>query len=134
MMPNLFLCFFSSGSPYFPYGLLPTPPTPSPLIPPPFHPSAPSVDSLSSVTSPTAGGHSVMPPLPGMPTRRPSNPFKPPPLKKYKCEECGKAFSRSNTLVTHKVRIYHLYKFRLFCLKYIFLTNLRPFAIWWSVY
>lgn len=26
-----------------------------------------------------------------------------PPLKKYKCDVCGKAFSRSNTLITHKV-------------------------------
>ena len=31
------------------------------------------------------------------------NPDKPPPVKKYKCDVCGKAFSRSNTLVTHKV-------------------------------
>ncbi|KAK3087642.1 hypothetical protein FSP39_008697 [Pinctada imbricata] len=30
------------------------------------------------------------------------NPEKPPPVKKYKCDVCGKAFSRSNTLVTHK--------------------------------
>ena len=28
---------------------------------------------------------------------------KPTPIKKYKCDVCGKAFSRSNTLVTHKV-------------------------------
>ena len=34
------------------------------------------------------------------------NPEKPPPVKKYKCDVCGKAFSRSNTLVTHKVRIH----------------------------
>ena len=27
-----------------------------------------------------------------------------PPAKKYKCDLCGKAFSRSNTLVTHRVR------------------------------
>ncbi|CAH1773393.1 unnamed protein product [Owenia fusiformis] len=27
---------------------------------------------------------------------------KPAPVKKYKCDVCGKAFSRSNTLVTHK--------------------------------
>lgn len=31
------------------------------------------------------------------------NQEKPPPVKKYKCDVCGKAFSRSNTLVTHKV-------------------------------
>ncbi|OWF48614.1 zinc finger protein 250-like [Mizuhopecten yessoensis] len=30
------------------------------------------------------------------------NPDKPAPVKKYKCDVCGKAFSRSNTLVTHK--------------------------------
>eukprot|EP00105_Crassostrea_gigas_P038174 XP_019922322.1 PREDICTED: zinc finger protein 768 [Crassostrea gigas] len=30
------------------------------------------------------------------------NQEKPPPVKKYKCDVCGKAFSRSNTLVTHK--------------------------------
>ena len=30
---------------------------------------------------------------------------KPAPIKKYKCDICGKGFSRSNTLVTHKVRI-----------------------------
>ena len=33
------------------------------------------------------------------------NPDKPPPVKKYKCDVCGKAFSRSNTLVTHKVSL-----------------------------
>ena len=41
--------------------------------------------------------------LPGTGLRR-YNPEKPPPVKKYKCDVCGKAFSRSNTLVTHKVR------------------------------
>lgn len=30
---------------------------------------------------------------------------KTPPVKKYKCDICGKAFSRSNTLVTHKVSL-----------------------------
>ncbi|KAL4217944.1 hypothetical protein ACF0H5_022683 [Mactra antiquata] len=39
--------------------------------------------------------------LPGTAYRR-YNPEKPPPVKKYKCDVCGKAFSRSNTLVTHK--------------------------------
>ena len=29
--------------------------------------------------------------------------FKPSAVKKYRCDVCGKAFSRSNTLVTHKV-------------------------------
>ena len=37
---------------------------------------------------------------------RPRDPSKPPAFKKYKCDVCGKAFSRSNTLVTHKVRIW----------------------------
>lgn len=41
--------------------------------------------------------------LPGSSLRR-YNPEKPPPVKKYKCDVCGKAFSRSNTLVTHKVK------------------------------
>ncbi|KAK2143883.1 hypothetical protein LSH36_804g00026 [Paralvinella palmiformis] len=35
-------------------------------------------------------------------SRRPRDPTKPPPTKKYKCDLCGKAFSRSNTLVTHR--------------------------------
>ena len=30
------------------------------------------------------------------------------PVKKYKCDMCGKAFSRSNTLITHKVRLPYL--------------------------
>lgn len=40
----------------------------------------------------------------GYGARRPRDPNKPPPVKKYKCDICGKAFSRSNTLVTHRVR------------------------------
>ena len=38
-----------------------------------------------------------------MTSGRHRDPTKPPALKKYKCDICGKAFSRSNTLVTHKV-------------------------------
>ena len=45
------------------------------------------------------GGPLVPTPGPG----RQRDPSKPPPLKKYKCDVCAKAFSRSNTLVTHKV-------------------------------
>ena len=39
----------------------------------------------------------------GLGIGRTRDPSKPPPVKKYKCDVCGKAFSRSNTLVTHKV-------------------------------
>jgi hypothetical protein len=46
--------------------------------------------------------HPALMHLPGSAYRR-YNPEKPPPVKKYKCDVCGKAFSRSNTLVTHKV-------------------------------
>ncbi|XP_013418379.1 zinc finger protein 768 isoform X3 [Lingula anatina] len=38
----------------------------------------------------------------GIPGGRRVSGDKPPPLKKYKCDICSKAFSRSNTLVTHK--------------------------------
>ena len=41
--------------------------------------------------------------LAGLTAGRPRDPSKPPVAKKYKCDVCGKAFSRSNTLVTHKV-------------------------------
>lgn len=46
--------------------------------------------------------HPALMHLPGTAYRR-YNPEKPPPVKKYKCDVCGKSFSRSNTLVTHKV-------------------------------
>lgn len=46
--------------------------------------------------------HPALMHLPAAAYRR-YNPEKPPPVKKYKCDVCGKAFSRSNTLVTHKV-------------------------------
>ena len=48
--------------------------------------------------------HPALMHLPGSAYRR-YNPEKPPPVKKYKCDVCGKAFSRSNTLVTHKVGV-----------------------------
>lgn len=58
---------------------------PTPLLPPP-----PPLGLLHPAGIPSAG-------------RRPRDPTKPPPVKKYKCDLCGKAFSRSNTLVTHRV-------------------------------
>lgn len=57
--------------------------------------------------------------LPGTGLRR-FNPEKPPPVKKYKCDVCGKAFSRSNTLVTHKVIILlHMFRFEFFDLCFL---------------
>ena len=54
--------------------------------------------------SPATGAHpNSSDATPGTRTLR--DHLKPPALKKYKCDVCGKAFSRSNTLVTHKVRI-----------------------------
>ena len=68
--------------------------------------------SPSHSTNRIAGiGHASRTPHPGFPGygtlgfggRRPRDPNKPPALKKYKCDICCKAFSRSNTLVTHRV-------------------------------
>ena len=74
-----------------------------------------SAASLLSVSHPTplmpmpAAGALFHPAMMGMhgggAGYRRFNPEKPPPVKKYKCDVCGKAFSRSNTLVTHKVGI-----------------------------
>lgn len=51
------------------------------------------------------GGAGMHPTYLSIGTRRPRDPSKPPPAKKYKCDLCGKAFSRSNTLVTHRVSV-----------------------------
>ena len=62
-----------------------------------FHPHMPYPDSMQ---------RSLLPPsMLGFPsiTRRPRDPTKPAALKKYKCDICSKSFSRSNTLVTHRV-------------------------------
>jgi hypothetical protein len=40
--------------------------------------------------------------------RRPRDPNRPAPVKKYKCDLCSRAFSRSNTLVTHRVGTFYL--------------------------
>ncbi|XP_069106620.1 uncharacterized protein [Argopecten irradians] len=52
--------------------------------------------------SPTSGlFHPAFLQMNGLGGKR-GHPDKPAPVKKYKCDVCGKAFSRSNTLVTHK--------------------------------
>jgi len=75
----------------------------------PFLPFSASVSQSSGFpgvagTSMTSMFHPAMLPFAGHPgSLRRYNPDKPAPVKKYKCDVCGKAFSRSNTLVTHKV-------------------------------
>lgn len=84
--------------PGFPF---PVPPSPHSFIPEmtSLNPGG-NVDQLSS-----AGMNMFFPPNPSNSCvpRKPRDPNKPPPAKKYKCDLCGKAFSRSNTLVTHRV-------------------------------
>ena len=58
--------------------------------------------------------HPALMSLPGTSGFRRYNPEKPPPVKKYKCDVCGKAFSRSNTLVTHKVNTNFIAKFLIY--------------------
>ena len=76
--------------------------------------SAPPTNLHPSVSGAMGGVFSRRPQVagtqscfPGLSTSssRQRDPNKPPPVKKYKCDVCGKAFSRSNTLVTHKVCI-----------------------------
>ncbi|KAJ8322340.1 hypothetical protein KUTeg_000811 [Tegillarca granosa] len=56
---------------------------------------------MNSVNAPPSVFHPAFLHMNGVGMKRlPSD--KPPPVKKYKCDVCGKAFSRSNTLVTHK--------------------------------
>ncbi|XP_041362062.1 zinc finger protein 626-like [Gigantopelta aegis] len=51
----------------------------------------------------TALFHPAFLQMSGLNLRRPTiSSDKPAPIKKYKCDICGKGFSRSNTLVTHK--------------------------------
>ena len=50
-----------------------------------------------------ASSRPTSPPLHYHVTQREVDPSTAPPTKKYKCDLCGKAFSRSNTLVTHRV-------------------------------
>ncbi|XP_046584234.1 zinc finger protein 554-like [Haliotis rubra] len=56
---------------------------------------------LGGVTHGVGGLHPAFLQLEGLHHRR-THTDKPPPVKKYKCDTCGKSFSRSNTLVTHK--------------------------------
>ena len=72
-----------------------TSPLSSPLYPPMGLTTTPS--ALYSLP------HPHYPAYLGLPGRRPRDPSKAAPAKKYKCDLCGKAFSRSNTLVTHRV-------------------------------
>lgn len=86
----------SLSSPVSPLGH----PFPHPMmhsIPHPHHHLPPHL----SPTSPLYSGSAAVLGYGGV--RRPRDPNKPPPLKKYKCDICAKAFSRSNTLVTHRV-------------------------------
>ena len=77
---------------------------PDPHVPNPYT-SLLHTAAQSSMLPLHGGGifHPAMMQISGAGFRR-FNPEKPPPVKKYKCDVCGKAFSRSNTLVTHKVR------------------------------
>ncbi|XP_046569254.1 zinc finger protein 239-like [Haliotis rubra] len=71
------------------------------------HPLRKAVPKVSStfpfgrVTHGVGGLHPAFLQLEGLHHRR-THTDKPPPVKKYKCDTCGKSFSRSNTLVTHK--------------------------------
>lgn len=84
--------------------------------------SLPGMERLTSFPPPIGSAASMLPFLGGIPPssglyhpaflqmsglggNKRGNLDKPAPVKKYKCDVCGKAFSRSNTLVTHKVSI-----------------------------
>jgi hypothetical protein len=63
--------------------------------PPSQQPLAPSLYRMSKMTPLTTPGVTR--------TRAARNLNGVPAVKKYKCDVCAKAFSRSNTLITHKV-------------------------------
>ena len=67
-------------------------------------PNSQMLQYFGGVQPPTGLLHPALLHMAGLRNRR-INTEKPPPIKKYKCDVCGKAFSRSNTLVTHKVSI-----------------------------
>ncbi|XP_033727553.1 LOW QUALITY PROTEIN: zinc finger protein 250-like [Pecten maximus] len=64
-------------------------------------PSTPMLPFLGSIPPASGIFHPAFLQMTGLSGKR-GNPDKPAPVKKYKCDVCGKAFSRSNTLVTHK--------------------------------
>ncbi|XP_071105343.1 uncharacterized protein [Haliotis cracherodii] len=66
-----------------------------------LHPKSHRHFPLAGMAHGVGGLHPAFLQLEGMHHRRPHT-DKPPPVKKYKCDTCGKSFSRSNTLVTHK--------------------------------
>ncbi|CAG2198238.1 KRAB [Mytilus edulis] len=80
------------SSPY-----LPTPATQVPQL----SPNAQMMQYFGGIQPHSGLLHPALLHMAGLRSRR-INAEKPPPIKKYKCDVCGKAFSRSNTLVTHK--------------------------------
>ena len=92
---------------------------PDPHIPNPYT-SLLHTAAQSSLLPLHSGGifHPAMMQMSGAGFRR-FNPEKPPPVKKYKCDVCGKAFSRSNTLVTHKVILNFVFFFFLFFFSFV---------------
>ena len=93
---------------------------PDPHLPNPYT-SLLHTAAQSSMLPLHSGGifHPAMMQIPGPGFRR-FNPEKPPPVKKYKCDVCGKAFSRSNTLVTHKVRERFTFRCEICIMKHCF--------------
>ena len=63
----------------------------------------PSSSPYLPVTGPAPGPGLLYSPYQGLTGGGARDASKPPQAKKYKCDICSKAFSRSNTLVTHKV-------------------------------
>ena len=50
--------------------------------------------------------------------------------KKYKCDLCGRGFSRSNTLITHRVSSQYEFDLQYFfcCLVFLFLVNVSIYS------